>query len=336
MRGSCSPGEPVDDRRPPKRVAICTKRCGSSVTLPMRAARPSGCARIAPARAGRPRARDGHHLPSLATYSGSSPSSSQARHLRQHREWRPRQQHAAAGLARDLVERGRQPAARGVAQRVHRPSGTAAASAPPDRAGRGVGDDGRFRRPATRAATAPPRRGRRGAGDQHRVARLRPRAADAPPGRHHADAGGGDEHAVALARSTTLVSPVTTGTPASREGRPSTRRCFFRSASGKPSSRMKLADRYSGWRPAIATSFTVPCTERQPMSPPGKKRRGRPRGRRSPSPACPAGTGEQRAVVALAQELVVEGARTVRPISCAIARPPAPCRRGRLKSTGRT
>ncbi|MNU04788.1 hypothetical protein D3C72_2493550 [compost metagenome] len=42
------------------------------------------------------------------------------------------------------------------------------------------------------------------------------------------------------------------------------------SINGKPSSMMKLALRYSGLAPDIATSFTVPCTERQPMSPPGK------------------------------------------------------------------
>ena len=33
---------------------------------------------------------------------------------------------------------------------------------------------------------------------------------------------------------------------------------------------MKLAVRYSGMAPAMATSLTVPCTASAPMSPPGK------------------------------------------------------------------
>ena len=44
----------------------------------------------------------------------------------------------------------------------------------------------------------------------------------------------------------------------------------LRSASGKPSSRTKPTERYSGLAPAMATSLTVPWTERLPMSPPGK------------------------------------------------------------------
>ena len=43
-----------------------------------------------------------------------------------------------------------------------------------------------------------------------------------------------------------------------------------RSATGKPSSRMKPADRYSGVAPDTARSLTVPLTARSPMSPPGK------------------------------------------------------------------
>jgi fused signal recognition particle receptor len=73
-----------------------------------------------------------------------------------------------------------------------------------------------------------------------------------------------------LPRSTTLVSPVTMGTPASRAAAAIESTMRLRSASGKPSSRMKLAARYSGVAPSMATSLTVPCTDRQPMSPPGK------------------------------------------------------------------
>jgi len=50
----------------------------------------------------------------------------------------------------------------------------------------------------------------------------------------------------ALPFSTTLVSPVTTGTPASRAARAIDSTMRLRSASGKPSSMMKLAARYSG------------------------------------------------------------------------------------------
>jgi hypothetical protein len=61
-----------------------------------------------------------------------------------------------------------------------------------------------------------------------------------------------------LPRSTTFVSPVTTGTPQRREA-PAIECTTLRSvASGKPSSRMKAALRYTGLAPSIATSFTVP------------------------------------------------------------------------------
>ena len=73
-----------------------------------------------------------------------------------------------------------------------------------------------------------------------------------------------------LPASTTLVSPVTMGTPASRAASAIESTMRFRSASGKPSSRMKPAASQSGRAPDIATSLTVPCTDRQPMSPPGK------------------------------------------------------------------
>jgi hypothetical protein len=40
---------------------------------------------------------------------------------------------------------------------------------------------------------------------------------------------------------------------------------------GKPSSSTRPAERKSGSAPHMARSFTVPCTAREPMSPPGKK-----------------------------------------------------------------
>ncbi len=47
----------------------------------------------------------------------------------------------------------------------------------------------------------------------------------------------------ALPRSTTLVSPVMTGTFATRDAAPMLSAMRFKSASGKPSSMMKLAER---------------------------------------------------------------------------------------------
>src|SRR6266850_2829717 len=79
------------------------------------------------------------------------------------------------------------------------------------------------------------------------------------------------KHPSALPRSTTLVSPVTSRTPAVFAAAPIDSTIRPRSASGKPSSRMKAALRYRGRAPAIARSLTVPLTASIPMSPPGKK-----------------------------------------------------------------
>ena len=106
--------------------------------------------------------------------------------------------------------------------------------------------------------------------------------------------------------STTLVSPVTTGTPASRDAAAIDSTMRFRSASAKPSSRMKPAARYSGTAPDIATSLIVPCTDRQPMSPPGKNS-GETTWLSVAITRRPGGTVNSGLVVALAQPLVVEG-----------------------------
>ena len=73
-----------------------------------------------------------------------------------------------------------------------------------------------------------------------------------------------------LPRSTTLVSPVTTGTPAALAACAIDSTIRARSPNAKPSSRIKPAARYSGVAPITATSLSVPCTDRQPISPPGK------------------------------------------------------------------
>ncbi len=74
-----------------------------------------------------------------------------------------------------------------------------------------------------------------------------------------------------LPRSTTFVSPVTIGTPASSAAACIEATMRERSLSGRPSSRMRPAESASGCAPHIARSFTVPCTASEPMSPPGKK-----------------------------------------------------------------
>ena len=128
--------------------------------------------------------------------------------------------------------------------------------------------------------------------------------------------------------STTLVSPVTTGTPASRAAWPIdfTMRC--RSASAKPSSMMKLALRYSGTAPSMATSLTVPCTDRQPMSPPGKNS-----GEitwpsvaitRRPPAGSNAGSGSAAPSSPWRRKGLSRAGRNSSSISCAPALPPAP------------
>ena len=72
-------------------------------------------------------------------------------------------------------------------------------------------------------------------------------------------------------RFTTLVSPVTTRTPASSAASRTDAHMRRRSSIGKPSSRTIPRLSHLGRAPLVATSFTVPHTARRPMSPPGKK-----------------------------------------------------------------
>ena len=75
----------------------------------------------------------------------------------------------------------------------------------------------------------------------------------------------------ALPRSTTLVSPVTMGTPTAAAASRMDNAMRHKSAMAKPSSRMNAVERLSGRAPHMARSFTVPCTASEPMLPPGKK-----------------------------------------------------------------
>ena len=71
---------------------------------------------------------------------------------------------------------------------------------------------------------------------------------------------------------TTLVSPVTMATPADAADLAMSAATRSRRSRESPSSSTKAQVRYFGQAPSMATSFTVPCTARVPMLPPGKKR----------------------------------------------------------------
>ena len=72
-------------------------------------------------------------------------------------------------------------------------------------------------------------------------------------------------------RSTTLVSPATICTPASRAVAAMLCTTCSNTSRFRPSSRIKAAVRYKGRAPIQAKSFTVPHTAKRPISPPGKK-----------------------------------------------------------------
>ncbi len=76
----------------------------------------------------------------------------------------------------------------------------------------------------------------------------------------------------AAPRGTTLVSPVTTRTPAASAASAMSATIARSSAIGKPSSSTNAAESQRGTAPAMARSFTVPCTARWPIEPPGKRR----------------------------------------------------------------
>ena len=227
-------GQPVDDAPAAEAGAHLHEvvRVGHHLA-DQRRLRPSGWARMAASsRSACSGGTIATSLPSLATYSGSRPRNSQAASTcALHRDGGFVDEHADAGLRGDLVQRRRQPAARRVAQHAQLGHGRRP-SPPPGRAARRCPTAGRCRRPATRAATSPPCRGRRSC-RRRRMRSPGPRAVarDVDARRHHADAGGGDEDAVALALLDHLgVAGDDRHAGLARGARPSTRRC----ASGRP------------------------------------------------------------------------------------------------------
>jgi hypothetical protein len=270
MRGSCSPAQPVHDAL----AAEAGAHLHEVVRLPPpaddRRLRPSGWARMAASRASASSAAQmATSLPSLATLSGSRPSSSQAAStFRLHRNRGFLELHADAGLRGDLVERGGQAAAGGVAQHVD-----ARHRWPP------WPPPGRAARPCRRQDGASKLRFSRLRHDGHAVVAERAghQHAVARPGRSPEIAPSGTTPTPVVVMntpsplpcSTTLVSPVTMGTPASRAAaamestmrQVGQREAFLQDEAGREVQRA---------RPITATSLTVPCTDRQPMSPPGK------------------------------------------------------------------
>ena len=126
-----------------------------------------------------------------------------------------------------------------------------------------------------------------------------------------------------LPRSTTLVSPVTIGTPASAQAAAIDATMRRRSSIGKPSSSTKPALRASGSAPHIARSLTVPCTASEPMSPPGKKSRLHDEAVGREGQALAADV-EDRAVAELLEGGLRERRQEQLSMSRAVLRPPPP------------
>ena len=127
-----------------------------------------------------------------------------------------------------------------------------------------------------------------------------------------------------LPRSTTLVSPVTIGTPASLAAVAILCTIRARSASLKPSSRIKPAANHKGWAPIIATSLIVPCTDRQPISPPGKNS-GETTWQSVAMTSLPVpGAGKSAPSSPWARYSLPRHLANSSSISCAMARPPEP------------
>jgi hypothetical protein len=178
-------------------------------------------------------------LPSLATYSGSRPSNSQAAATSGFTGIAASSNHADIGLRAISFSVAASPPRVG--------SRSTAIPAPPRscrqpvRAARQSRKGFRFRIPGSRASTGSRRRGRRSSRRAGSPARPRIVRRDMHAFGHHAETGRGDEDAVALALLDHLGVAGNDGTPASAaRAIEATIRARDR-LSGKPSSRMKPA-----------------------------------------------------------------------------------------------
>src|SRR4051794_22245786 len=266
--GSGSPTSSSMTRLPPKLVSTSTIPGGSVRTSPMSAASGSNARSAASAAWAHSGATSATSLPSLATYIGSMPSSSDAP--------------ATAGLTGTAASRT------SMATPAARASSLSTDATPP--------------RVASRITRTPPASSSAStAGHRQRVSDTisasrsnSPRASmiavpcspTAPesrirsPGRAGANAARGSRRPTpvvhtympsAWPRSTTFVSPVTTWTPAACAVAAIAATSKRRSSADRPSSRISARLRASGRAPAIARSLTVPLTASSPIEPPGKR-----------------------------------------------------------------
>src|SRR4051812_39975209 len=254
--GSGSPTSSSSTRLPPNAVLTRTMPGGSVRTSPMSAKPGSGVSAIAT------------KTPSLATYIGSIPSSSQA------------------------------PATAGA-------TGTAASSisiATPESRASSLSTDATPPRVASRSCRTPGPRIASTAGHSERVSETTssesrsnsprasmiavPWAAIGPdsrirsPGRAGANAARGSRRPrpvvvmyrpSAWPRSTTLVSPPTIRTSAASAARAIASTSARSVSASRPSSRIRLSVSASGFAPPIARSLTVPLTASSPIDPPGNR-----------------------------------------------------------------
>ena len=242
----------------------------------MRAAsRPSGWARSAASTASAPASgTNATSLPSLATQQRIEAERSRRRRAPSSRTGTAARRPRCRALPRrDLDQRRRQPAARRIAHGVHAAARRRAAP-PPARAAAPCRWPARRRARAPRAAPGSRRRDRRWC---RRARSRRPGARAATTSSTPAGTTPMPEVLMKilspLPRPTTLVSPVTTGTPARAAAACTDSITRRRSASGSPSSRMNASDSASGRAPPTARSLMVPFTASSPMSPPRKEDR---------------------------------------------------------------
>src|SRR3954451_9270500 len=266
--GSGSPTSSSITRLPPKLVSTSTMPGGSVRTSPMSAASGSNARSAASAASAHSGATSATSLPSLATYIGSMPSSSDAP--------------ATAGLT------GTAASLTSIATPAARASSLSTEATPP--------------RVASRMTRTPPASSSAStAGHRQRVSEtisasrsnsprasmiavpcspIAPESRIRSPGRAGANAARGSRRPMpvvqtympsAWPRSTPLVSPVTTSTPAAPAAVAIASTSKRGSSADRPSSRISASDSASGFAPAIASSLTVPLTANSPIEPPGKR-----------------------------------------------------------------
>src|SRR4051794_3635757 len=272
--GSGSPTSWSITRRPPKAVSTSTIPGGSVRTSPMSAARshPGTARSAASAASARSGATKATSLPSLATYIGSMPRISAAPATIGSTGISPSRTTIATPDARasSLSTDATPPRVASRMQRSPGPATSSRASA--------TGHSERVSDSTSASSSNSPRASMIAVP----CSPIEPESRMRSPGRSDWGArrarGSGSPRPVvaryipsAWPRSTTLVSPATTSTPAAAAA------CAIASTSARstpasrPSSRIIAIVRASGRAPATARSLTVPLTASSPIEPPGKR-----------------------------------------------------------------